>query len=181
MPREYTYGAIVEAPKSHRDVARLAAMGVEPDVIATMVSLTLETVNHILDYPVVQQHLKALDTQRAIADYKRVEHIDGILDNGLKWAGDAVKSDETKDSLKLRILEFAADRHPNGKLVKQSRRKHEHSTDGLYDNSEIRKLKHAAAVQLASRGQIEEAQIVDADFVVVGNDVEQEIPDNMPE
>lgn len=171
----YGYKELSDVPVRHRDIARYRAAGMSPQGICSTMGVDMRMVASVLADPVVSRHIEDLQARRAVGALHRVERIDEGLDLALDWGVAALQDPDVKDTVKMQLATFFADRHHSGRYAKQSNTRHEHVMDGLFDNSEIRKLKHAAAAQLADDGRVAEAQIVDASYEIVGEQETEEV------
>ena len=84
MPRRYTYRLIADAPVSHRTVARLAAVDLSHWQIAAVTGLKPGTVEHILAYPVVVEHVRLLCDPAYLAPTVGVLELDRLILESLR-------------------------------------------------------------------------------------------------
>ena len=114
------YDRIEDAPVDHRHAARLAAAGFSPAEIARLTRHSTCYIDALLQQDVVRQHIEAMQIQGRILNYLRDDQLGELIDQGLDEARKALTDARTSTLTKLKILEFACDRHHDAKLTKHA-------------------------------------------------------------
>lgn len=168
------YENIDDAPVTYRNVAQVYVLEnvTSPTKIGKRVGVTRTRVNQILAKKVVQDHIRYLQQHLAETEYELSldKEMDALRKDALAWAREAI-NDETVDAKeKIRLLTFAADYHPDRKLVKTVRQEHQHSHE-VVASEELAQLREVMLERFPGRQlpKVEDSEVIDAEFEVKGD------------
>ena len=118
----YAYTDIARAPSWHVAVAQYSAAGMTQGDIADVVGVGVDTVHKVLQHEPIQMYMRAIQARLQLEERRFHHTIRAILGHGLSSLLDHVKNHATTPSERLRIVQFAADRLPDGTLADVARR-----------------------------------------------------------
>lgn len=118
------YTTLAAAPIKHRQMARLKVGGFSHAEIAAACQSCEEYVDAVMSNPVIAAHVETIQAQRYLQQASRKEDLDELINTGLIQLRDALTDPDTPAATKLKITEFACDRHHEAGLQKGAVMRH---------------------------------------------------------
>lgn len=167
LSQPYAYTDIIDAPPSHREVARYLAMGLSQRDAAAAAGVSMLVCRNLMRHEPFQAHLSKLSTEAKMAAFEQVRKMRNLMDKSrevLEQGLDRVMVGLTQDRLTpaqvleaipvaLRVLKEIADRLPVAEgdisLVKTQRIEQRNLSESVHTHvtgRDIMALRERAAV-----------------------------------